>query len=97
MNTRRRLQGVVVSNKMTKTVVVGISRTTRHPLYRKVIHTVSKMKVHDEFDCRVGDLVEIIESKPVSRTKRWAVEKIISRKNEQVVTEPEIEPAVSEE
>jgi small subunit ribosomal protein S17 len=55
------------------------------------------MKVHDEFDCQVGDLVEIIESKPISRTKRWAVEKIISRKNEQVVTQPEIEPVVSEE
>lgn len=97
MNTRRRLQGVVISNKMTKTVVVGISRTTRHPLYQKVMHTVSKMKVHDEMDCQVGDLVEIIESKPVSRTKRWAVEKIISRKNDQVVEVPEVEPAVSEE
>ena len=97
MNTRRRLQGVVISDKMTKTVVVGISRTTRHPLYRKVIHSLSKMKVHDEMDCQVGDLVEIIESKPVSRTKRWAVEKIISRKNDQVVEEPDIEPAVSEE
>ncbi len=79
MNTRRRLKGVVVSNKMQKTVIVEISRSFRHPLYQKVMHTVSKMKVHDEMDCQVGDLVEIIESKPISRTKRWMVEKIISR------------------
>ncbi len=79
MNTRRRLRGVVVSNKMQKTVIVEISRSFRHPLYQKVMHTVSKMKVHDEMDCQIGDLVEIIESKPISRTKRWMVEKIISR------------------
>lgn len=79
MNTRRRLKGVVVSDKMQKTVIVEISRSFRHPLYQKVMHTVSKMKVHDEMDCQVGDLVEIIESKPISRTKRWMVEKIISR------------------
>jgi small subunit ribosomal protein S17 len=79
MNTRRRLKGVVLSNKMTKTVVVEISRTFRHPLYQKVIHTVSKMKAHDELNSQVGDLVEIIESKPISRTKRWTVEKIIGK------------------
>ena len=83
MNTRRRLQGVVISNKMAKTVVVGISRTYRHPLYQKVMHTVSKMKVHDELDCQVGDIVGIIESKPISRTKRWMVEKIIGRQEGQ--------------
>jgi small subunit ribosomal protein S17 len=79
MNTRRRLQGVVISNKMQKTVIVEISRTFRHPLYQKVIHTVSKMKAHDELNCQVGDAVQIIESKPISRTKRWAVEKIIGK------------------
>jgi small subunit ribosomal protein S17 len=79
MNTRRRLKGVVLSNKMQKTVIVEISRTFRHPLYQKVIHTVSKMKAHDEMNCQVGDSVQIIESKPISRTKRWTVEKIISR------------------
>lgn len=83
MNTRRKLKGVVISNKMKKTVVVEISRTFRHPLYQKVMHTVSKMKAHDEMDCQVGDMVEIIESKPISRTKRWMVEKIISRKEAQ--------------
>jgi len=79
MNTRRRLQGVVLSNRMQKTVIVEISRTFRHPLYQKVIHTVSKMKAHDEMSCQVGDTIQIIESKPMSRTKRWAVEKILSR------------------
>jgi small subunit ribosomal protein S17 len=83
MNTRRRLQGVVSSNKMTKTVIVEISRTFRHPLYQKVIHTVSRLKAHDELNCQVGDAVEILESKPISRTKRWVVKKIISRQKAQ--------------
>jgi small subunit ribosomal protein S17 len=95
MNTRRRLQGVVKSNKMEKTVIVEISRTFRHPLYQKVIHTVSKMKAHDEMNCQVGDIVEIIESKPISRTKRWMVEKIISRQEAREEL-PEETPAAAE-
>ena len=79
MNTRRRMEGVVVSNKMMKTVVVEISRTFRHPLYQKVVHTSKKMVVHDEMGCNVGDKVQIIESKPISRTKRFVVEEILSR------------------
>ena len=95
MNTRRRLQGVVLSNKMIKTVVVEISRTFRHPLYQKVIHTVSRMKAHDEMNCQIGDIVEIIESKPISRTKRWMVEKIIIRQKIQDIV-PEETPAAAE-
>ena len=95
MNTRRRLKGVVLSNRMAKTVVVGISRTFRHPLYQKVIHTVSRMKAHDEMNSRVGDIVQIIESKPISRTKRWMVEKIISRQETQEKL-PEESPAATE-
>ncbi len=79
MNTRRRLKGVVVSNKMMKTVVVEISRSFRHPLYKKVVHSSKKLVVHDELDCNVGDQVQIIESKPISKTKRFVVEKILSR------------------
>ena len=79
MNTRRRLQGVVVSNKMMKTVVVEIARTFRHPLYEKVVHSAKKLVVHDELGCNVGDEVQIIESKPISKTKRFVVEKILSR------------------
>ncbi len=79
MNTRRRIMGVVISNKMAKTVVVEIKRSYRHPLYQKVVHSTKRLVVHDEMGCNVGDEVQIIESKPISRTKRFIVEKILSR------------------
>jgi len=79
MNERRRMTGVVTSNKMMKTVVVKIDRTYRHPLYRKVIHASSKVKAHDELDCKIGDMVEIVESAPISREKAWVVQSIIKR------------------
>jgi len=79
MNNRRRLTGVVTSNKMTKTVVVEIGRTFRHPLYRKVIHLSKRVKAHDELGCQIGDQVRIVESRPLSRDKRWVVETIIKR------------------
>ena len=79
MNTRRRLQGVVVSDKMEKTVVVEIKRTFRHPLYQKVVHEGKNLVAHDEQGCAVGDQVQIIETKPISKTKKWAVEKIIKK------------------
>lgn len=75
MNTRRRLQGVVKKSNSAKTIVVEISRSFRHPLYEKVMRTASTMKVHDEIGCKVGDQVQIVESQPVSKTKRWSVEK----------------------
>jgi len=77
MNKRRRMNGVVTSNKMTKTVVVEVSRTYRHPLYRKVIHSTMRVKAHDELDCQVGDQVQIVESRPISKDKNWVVESII--------------------
>lgn len=79
MNDRRRLNGVVTSNKMTKTVVVEIGRTFRHPLYRKVVHLSKRVKAHDELGCQVGDHVQIVESRPLSREKRWVVESIVKR------------------
>ena len=79
MNNRRRMTGVVTSNKMMKTVVVQISRTYRHPLYGKVVNTRHSVKAHDEMSCEIGDQVEIIESRPLSRDKRWVVEKIIKK------------------
>ena len=79
MNNRRRLTGVVTSNKMMKTVVVEITRTYRHPLYGKVVHTHSRVKAHDELGCQIGDEVQIVESRPLSRDKRWVVESILSR------------------
>lgn len=79
MNNRRRLKGVVTSNKMDKTVVVQITRRYRHPLYKKVVTSHQRVKAHDEMSCNVGDQVSIVESRPISKTKRWAVEKILSR------------------
>jgi small subunit ribosomal protein S17 len=79
MNERRRLTGVVTSNRMTKTVVVVISRTYRHPLYRKVVHTSHKVKAHDELGCHIGDEVTVVESAPISRDVRWVVETIVKR------------------
>lgn len=89
MNKRRRILGTVTSDKMTKTVVVSISRTFRHPLYQKVVHSTKKVKAHDELDCKIGDQVEIVESKPLSRDKRWMVEKIVKRAVAPAVTAEE--------
>lgn len=77
MNNRRRITGVVTSNKMTKTVVVEITRVFRHPLYRKVVHSSKRVKAHDEIGCQIGDRVQIVESRPLSRDKRWVVESIV--------------------
>jgi small subunit ribosomal protein S17 len=79
MNNRRRMTGVVTSNKMTKTVVVEISRKFRHPLYRKVVHSSKRVKAQDEIGCQIGDRVQIVESRPLSRDKRWVVESIVKK------------------
>jgi small subunit ribosomal protein S17 len=100
MNDRRRITGFVTSNKMTKTVVVEIGRTYRHPLYRKVVHLSKRVKAHDELGCQIGDQVQIVESRPISRDKRWVVESIIKREIRTVdigvvdpVTAPEVNPS----
>jgi small subunit ribosomal protein S17 len=87
MNTRRRMTGLVTSNKMMKTVVVQITRTFQHPLYKKVVHSVKKVKAHDELGCEVGDVVQIVESRPLSAQKRWVVEKIIRKSSGAEVVE----------
>jgi small subunit ribosomal protein S17 len=77
---RRQLVGRVTSNKMDKTVVVIVERTMRHPLYGKVLRRIKKYKAHDENnECQVGDQVRIIESRPLSREKRWRVVEITER------------------
>jgi small subunit ribosomal protein S17 len=77
---RKVLVGRVVSDKMDKTVVVRVERLTRHPLYGKVIRHHKRYKVHDEGNaCRVGDLVRMIESRPISKEKRWVVTDILKR------------------
>jgi len=79
MNNRRRITGVVTSNKMTKTVVVEIKRVFRHPLYKKVVHLSKRVMAHDEIGCQVGDQVRIVESRPLSRHKSWVVETVVKR------------------
>jgi small subunit ribosomal protein S17 len=79
MNKRRRLNGVVTSDKMMKTVVVEISRTYRHLLYQKVVHSRKRIKAHDELGSRTGDQVRLVESRPISKQKRWVVEEILRR------------------
>ena len=79
MNNRRRIVGKVTSNKMTKTVVVEIVRKFRHPLYKKVVYSSKRVKAHDEIGCQVGDEVQIVESAPISRDKRWVVEAVVKR------------------
>jgi small subunit ribosomal protein S17 len=77
---RKLLVGVVVSDKMDKTVTVEVARTVRHRLYGKVLRRTQKYMAHDEKSiCRVGDRVEIIESRPLSRRKRWAVKRIVQQ------------------
>jgi small subunit ribosomal protein S17 len=90
MKTKRKTRtGTVISDKMDKTVVVLVESLRRHPLYKKVVRHTSKFKAHDETNaCKVGDVVKIIETRPLSKEKRWRVAEVISRK--EVV---EVEPA----
>jgi small subunit ribosomal protein S17 len=90
MNERRRMTGVVTSNKMDKTVVVEISRTFRHQLYKKVVHTRKRVMAHDELGCQIGDHVRIVESRPLSARKRWVVEEIVRRDIAAGAPEPEV-------
>lgn len=89
MNSRRRMEGVVTSDKMDKTVIVEVVRTFRHRLYKKVVQSRHHFMVHDELDCQVGDHVRIVESRPLSRHKRWVVEEILRR--DIAAGEPELE------
>jgi small subunit ribosomal protein S17 len=83
MNNRRRMIGIVTSNKMMKTVVVEINRTYRHPVYKKVVHSSHRVKAHDELGCQEGDQVRIVEAAPISRDKSWVVETILKRESRQ--------------
>lgn len=77
---RKRLVGRVTSDKMAKTVVVTVERTTRHPLYRKVVRRARNFKAHDENnEAKEGDLVRIVEARPMSHDKRWVVEAILRK------------------
>ena len=77
---RRQVVGTVVSDKMDKTVVVLVNRLVKHQLYKKYIRRRSRFAVHDEMNaCHVGDTVLITESKPISRTKKWHLSKIVKK------------------
>ncbi|MDR3134665.1 MAG: 30S ribosomal protein S17 [Deltaproteobacteria bacterium] len=80
IRSNQRVTGVVVSDKMDKTVVVAVNRMVKHPVYKKYIRRRSKFMAHDEQNsAHVGDTVEIVESRPLSRNKRWRLTKIVAR------------------
>lgn len=79
-NLRKTRTGVVVSDKMDKTVVVAIQDNVRHPLYKKIIKRTVKLKAHDEKnECATGDRVLVMETRPLSKDKRWRVCKVIEK------------------
>ena len=79
-NQRKVRTGVVVSDKMDKTITVAVERLMRHPLYGKTIKRTKKFKAHDENnECKVGDIVTIMETRPLSRDKRWRLVKIVRK------------------
>ena len=79
-NLRKERVGIVVSDKMDKTVVVAISERVKHPLYKKIVRRTKKLKAHDENnECRVGDKVLVTETRPLSKEKCWRVSEIIEK------------------
>ena len=77
---RKTMTGVVVSDKMDKTVVVAVEDSTRHPVYNKIIKRTKKYKAHDEENtCKAGDKVKIMETRPFSKEKRWRVVQVIEK------------------
>ncbi|MEE9384208.1 MAG: 30S ribosomal protein S17 [Nannocystaceae bacterium] len=78
--SRRQLQGVVVSDKMEKTIVVQVVRRYKHPRYKKYVQERSRYKVHDKDNsAREGDRVDIVETRPLSRGKRWSLREVLER------------------
>ena len=77
--TRKVREGIVVSNRMTKTVVIKIERNVPHALYGKIVLRTNKFKAHDELSCDIGDKVEIMETRPMSKEKRWRVTRIVEK------------------
>ena len=79
-NLRKTRVGKVVSNKMDKTIVVAIQDNVKHPLYKKIIKRTIKLKAHDEQNvCNIGDRVEIMETRPLSKDKRWRLVEVIEQ------------------
>ncbi len=79
-NLRKTRTGVVVSDRMEKTIVVAVRDNVRHPLYKKIVKKTYKLKAHDENnDCKIGDTVKVMETRPLSKDKRWRLVEIIER------------------
>ena len=93
---RTRLKGTVTSVKAKKTVVVTVERRVQHPLYKKYIKRSKRYPAHDEQNrCKNGDLVEIVSSRPISKTKRWAVAKVLKPADPSLAPEPEAQEALT--
>ena len=79
-NLRKTRTGKVVSNKMQKTIVVAVEDHVKHPLYKKIVKETYKLKAHDENnECKIGDTVKVMETRPLSKDKRWRLVEIIER------------------
>ncbi len=79
-NFRKQRTGKVVSDKMDKTIVVAIEYNVKHPLYGKIVKRTYKLKAHDEQnECRIGDRVQVMETRPLSKDKRWRLVKIVEK------------------
>ncbi len=78
-NRRKRMIGTVVSDKMQKTVVVAIENRKMHPIYRKVVTSTKKVMAHDETGAGIGAVVRIVQSRPISKRKRWVVESVLEQ------------------
>lgn len=77
---KREWVGRVLSNKMNKTVVVAVERSVIHPMYRKVLRRITKLKAHDETNvCQIGDQVRMVETRPISKEKHWRVVEVIQK------------------
>ena len=79
-NLRRTLIGTVASNKMDKTIVVKVETAVRHPIYKKIVKRTYKLKAHDEENvCQIGDKVKVMETRPLSKDKRWRVVEVMEK------------------
>ena len=79
-NLRKTRTGVVTSNKMAKTITVAVERKVKHPIYGKFVKKTTKFHAHDEKDqCTIGDVVKIMETRPLSKTKRWRLVEVVEK------------------
>lgn len=79
-NLRKVLIGKVLSNKMDKTIVVGVETNVKHPMYKKIVKRTYKLKAHDEENvCQIGDTVKVMETRPLSKDKRWRLVEVVEK------------------